>query len=299
MGYSVTVRGRVQLDASREPDAVESLRNLVWRGEDLDGPGLDLSDLVTICGAAMSRDGDFLAFRPDVHGDPKWSDRATAFYLALSRWVTSGEIQVTGEDDAVWSYIYDSGTVTQVGVNGYDGSSAAAPIDAADDVPSPATPPDRHLDATASEPAARLRSNRATLCCANPTPAAFGHPAPWTAPLSAPPRLQLSSETPADADGLFYLMSILDSDDRSAKDLSGMIALLEADLESPDSAEIARRARRTQMIVGVMTAAQSFSAEQLERLVGLQVELDALMIYEEVITYRPDAGRELSATIRF
>lgn len=299
MGYSVTLRGRVQLDGGREADAVDGLRTLVWRGEDLDGPAADLGDLAAICGSSMSRDGDVLVFQPDAHGDPKWSDRASAFYGALSRWVTRGEIQVTGEDGAVWSYIYNSGEVTQVGVNGYDGSTAVAAVDPADATLLAAEQAEEQLFAEADEPAARLSSNRATLCCANPTPASFGHPAPWTAAMSAPPQLPLASDAPTDTHGLFYLVSILDSDDRSAKELGEVITRLEADEDSVDSAAIARQARETRMIVGATTAMQSFSPEQLARIVRLQIELDALLIHEEVITYRTSMGTEFSATIRF
>ncbi|MFC0031891.1 hypothetical protein ACFFMM_20420 [Micromonospora chaiyaphumensis] len=73
-------------------------------------------------GASVVRDGDWIEFGYDDEGDPKWSDQATAFYVAIAPFVRSGTVHVEGEDGARWSYTYAGGQVTQQGWNGWDGS---------------------------------------------------------------------------------------------------------------------------------------------------------------------------------
>lgn len=234
-------------------------------------------------------------FEPFVDGDPKWSDRASAFYGTLGRWVADGEIRVTGEDGVEWAYMYRSGEVTQVGVNGYDGSTTAVVIDSTDAVPTSTSRVDDPVGVASDERPARLRSNRATLCCANPRPALFGHPAPWTATMSTSLRLP----PPADAHGLSYAVSVLEPNDRSARELDDLVAMLQAGEGTDELAEIVRRARLTQMVVGIATASPSFSPEQLDRILQLQIDLDALLIHEEVATYRTSGGTHLSVAIRY
>ncbi|MEK8109731.1 hypothetical protein NKG94_45390 [Micromonospora sp. M12] len=79
-------------------------------------------DLAVTARASITRDGDWLEFGADDEGDPKWSDQATALYVAIAPFVRSGTVHIEGEDGARWSYTYADGHVTQQGWNGWDGS---------------------------------------------------------------------------------------------------------------------------------------------------------------------------------
>jgi hypothetical protein len=309
MGYSVAVSGRVRLEVGREAEAFAVLKGLVWRSEDLDGSVEGFSDLAALFGAAVVREGDWVLFQPDVDGDPKWSDRATAFFSALSQWATAGEVQVAGEDGAEWSYVYGGGGVTQIGINGYDGSATAverrtAPRTTVVGMSAAGTDslPPEVLDVSprsaSDEPPPRLRSNVATLCCANPRPELFGHPAPWTSEISAWRQLRRAGDAPNDVHDLSYVVSLLASDRRSTAELGELVDQLADGYNSVDSAQLVHRLRQTQMVVAVMTESTSFTPDQLGRIHQLQPELDAVLIHEEVLTYRAGAGAEPTATVR-
>jgi hypothetical protein len=72
--------------------------------------------------ASITCDGDWIEFGYDDAGDPKWSERATAFYVAIAPFVRSGTVHIEGEHTAHWSYTYADGQITQQGWNGWDGS---------------------------------------------------------------------------------------------------------------------------------------------------------------------------------
>ncbi|GIF23789.1 hypothetical protein Ate02nite_65190 [Paractinoplanes tereljensis] len=74
-------------------------------------PSDTLAAIAWVAAASITRDGDWLEFADDAVGDPKWSDLATAFYVAISPFVRSGVVEVQGEDER-WSYTYASGTIT-------------------------------------------------------------------------------------------------------------------------------------------------------------------------------------------
>ena len=63
-------------------------------------------------GASITRDGDWIEFALDDEGDPKWSDQAAAFYVAIAPFVRSGTVEIRGEDGARWSYTYADGQVS-------------------------------------------------------------------------------------------------------------------------------------------------------------------------------------------
>ena len=205
---------------------------------------------------------------------------------------------MVGEDGVEWAYRYRAGDVSQVGVNGYDGSSTATVHSTDAPLPDVARADDLDVAETVEKPP-RLRSNMATLCCARPTPAAFGHPAPWTATLSEAPRFPLHADAPTDKNGLFSVVSLLDSDRRTALERDDLVSRLDAGPDQGDRAEISRRLGLTRMVVGVVAACSSFDGAQLDLILHLQVELDALLIYEEAISYRTSAGTELRAEIRY
>ena len=127
MGYSVEVSGTVRLPEQDEPRARELLRALMLDAED---GGLQeedrvdtLEELACFAAAACARSGDRLVFTPDCHGDPTWSDQATAFWLGLGQITHEGHVRVVGEqDDEVWTYTYTPDGVVQRGCNGWDGT---------------------------------------------------------------------------------------------------------------------------------------------------------------------------------
>jgi len=127
VGYHVRPAGRLQLPAADDVAAVAAV-TAAWaaldRGFDPAGfpPSDTLADIAWAAAAAVGRDGDWLEFDHDDEGDPKWSDRATAFYVAIAPFVRSGTLHIEGEDGASWSYSYADGRLTQEGWNGWDGS---------------------------------------------------------------------------------------------------------------------------------------------------------------------------------
>lgn len=128
MGYTMGTDGSVVLPAEVEADAFDAAGAAMaplqgWYPTDGDPDAHTLDDLARFVGAALTRDGDRLVFGTDEEGDPKWSDQATAFYLALASHVTSGEVRFVGEDGLEWRYRYENGSLRQRGINGWDGSS--------------------------------------------------------------------------------------------------------------------------------------------------------------------------------
>ncbi|MFC8301910.1 hypothetical protein [Micromonospora orduensis] len=127
MGYLVMPSGRVHLPEADEAAAVAAAAAAMsgrdgWFAPDGDPSGDALVDLAEAAGASITRDGDWIEFGFDDAGDPKWSDQATAFYLAIAPFVRSGTVHIEGEDGASWSYTYADGRATQQGWNGWDGS---------------------------------------------------------------------------------------------------------------------------------------------------------------------------------
>ncbi|MEW1587230.1 hypothetical protein AB0283_17560 [Micromonospora vinacea] len=127
VGYSVAPSGRLHLPESDDAAAVAAVQAAMaqrsgWYEPDAFPTDGTLVDLAEAARATIIRDEDWIEFGYDDDGDPKWSDRATAFYVALAPFVRSGTIQIEGEDGARWSYTYADGQVTQQGWNGWDGS---------------------------------------------------------------------------------------------------------------------------------------------------------------------------------
>ncbi|MCP3784700.1 hypothetical protein NLX85_15115 [Micromonospora sp. A3M-1-15] len=127
MGYLVRPSGRLNLPASEDVAAVAAATAAMAVRDGWYSPGVSpsddtLADMAEAAGASISRDGDWIEFGEDDQGDPKWSDQATAFYVAIAPFVRSGIVQIEGEDGARWSYTYADGRITQQGWNGWDGS---------------------------------------------------------------------------------------------------------------------------------------------------------------------------------
>ncbi|MFF5203232.1 hypothetical protein ACIP95_15175 [Micromonospora parva] len=127
MGYTVAPSGRLHLPESEDAaSAIAVQAALAERGEWYGPDGFPsdgtLVDLAEAARASIVRDGDWIEFGHDDEGDPKWSDRATAFYVAIAPFVSEGTVEIEGEDGARWSYTYADGQVTQRGWNGWDGS---------------------------------------------------------------------------------------------------------------------------------------------------------------------------------
>ncbi|WP_410815512.1 hypothetical protein [Micromonospora sp. 050-3] len=119
--------GRLNLPESDDAAAVAAVQAaLAGRGEwyepEASLSNATLADLAEAARASIVRDGDWIEFGYDDEGDPKWSNRATAFYVAVAPFVRSGTVQIEGEDGARWSYTYTNGQLTQQGWNGWDGS---------------------------------------------------------------------------------------------------------------------------------------------------------------------------------
>ncbi|MFG1892405.1 hypothetical protein ACGFIP_00070 [Micromonospora zamorensis] len=127
MGYTVMPSGRLNLPESEDGAAVAAVQTAMAGRADWYEPAAfptngTLVDLAEVARASIIRDGDWIEFGHDDEGDPKWSNRATAFYVAIAPFVRSGTVQIEGEDGARWSYTYADGQVTQQGWNGWDGS---------------------------------------------------------------------------------------------------------------------------------------------------------------------------------
>jgi hypothetical protein len=126
MGYHVRPSGRLELPAADEPAAIAAVL-AAWEtyggARYVDGNSAStVADLAEEAAAFISRDGDWIEFDEDEANDPKWSMHATAFYVAIAPFVRAGSVEIQGEDEASWSYIYAHGQITQQGWNGWDGS---------------------------------------------------------------------------------------------------------------------------------------------------------------------------------
>ncbi|MET8910193.1 hypothetical protein [Micromonospora sp. NPDC004551] len=127
MGYLVRPSGRLNLPQSDDVAAVAAVQAAMavrdgWFKPEVPPTDDTLADLAEAAGASIVRDAEWIEFGYDDEGDPKWSDQATAFYVAIAPFVRSGTVQIEGEDGARWSYTYADGQVTQEGWNGWDGS---------------------------------------------------------------------------------------------------------------------------------------------------------------------------------
>ncbi|MER6592680.1 hypothetical protein ABT214_12655 [Micromonospora purpureochromogenes] len=127
MGYNVEPSGRLNLSESDEVAAVAAVKAAMavrdgWFDPDVFPSGDTLADMAWAAAASITRDGDWIEFGHDDEGDPKWSDQATAFYVAIAPFVRSGIVHIEGEDGSRWSYTYGDGQITQQGWNGWDGS---------------------------------------------------------------------------------------------------------------------------------------------------------------------------------
>lgn len=145
MGYLVTTIGRLRLPVSQEEAALTAARQQMlatdsgWLSDDLETATLDeLAQFAASC--RLERVGDDLRCHTDEDGDPKWSEQATVFWTALAPYVGEGRIDLEGEDDERWSYLFADGAVEQVGRNGWDGAVEQAdhaddPVDVPDSRP--------------------------------------------------------------------------------------------------------------------------------------------------------------------
>ncbi|WP_446213526.1 hypothetical protein [Micromonospora sp. IBSANI012] len=127
MGYLVEPSGRLNLSESDDVAAVAAVKAAWtvrdgWFHPDVSPSSNTLADIAWAAAASVTRDGDWIEFDHDDEGDPKWSDQATAFYVAIAPFVRSGVVQIEGEDGARWFYTYADGQITQQGGNGWDGS---------------------------------------------------------------------------------------------------------------------------------------------------------------------------------
>jgi hypothetical protein len=127
VGYLVEPSGRLNLAESDDAAAVAAVKAAWvvrdgWFDPDVFPSSDTLADIAWAAAATVTRDGDWIEFSYDDEGDPKWSDQATAFYVAIAPFVRSGIVHIEGEDDARWSYTYADGQITQQGWNGWDGS---------------------------------------------------------------------------------------------------------------------------------------------------------------------------------
>ena len=127
VGYNVLPSGRLHLPESDDPAAVAAARAACaeregWFNPDLFPRTETLADIAWVGAGSIVRDGDWIEFGHS-EADPKWSEQATAFYVAIAPYVRSGAVHLHGEDGARWSYAYAAGQVTQQGWNGWDGST--------------------------------------------------------------------------------------------------------------------------------------------------------------------------------
>jgi len=126
VGYLVHPSGRLNLSESDDDAAAAAAVKVAcaerdgWFNPNEDSSSDTLTDIAWVAAASITRDGDWLEF--SVGDEPKWSDQATAFYVAIAPFVRSGIVHFDGEDDARWSYTYADGKITQQGWNGWDGS---------------------------------------------------------------------------------------------------------------------------------------------------------------------------------
>lgn len=142
MGYLVTTSGRLRLPVSQEDAALTAARQQMlatdsgWLSDDLETATLhDLAQFAASC--RLERTGEDLFCHTDEDGDPKWSEQATAFWTALAPYVGEGRVDLEGEDDERWSYLFADGSVEQMGRNGWDGTGQAGHADHPLAVPEP------------------------------------------------------------------------------------------------------------------------------------------------------------------
>lgn len=143
VGYSMRTTGRIQLPESSEHHllTVLEVRMAAHQGPfHPDEPVETLADLAEYVGAELTRDGDWVTLATDEEGDPKWSDQATAFYRGLEGWVTSGMVELVGEDGTRWGYRYAPEGVTETGETGGE-AEAAEPTAAPGPPAAPYGPP--------------------------------------------------------------------------------------------------------------------------------------------------------------
>jgi hypothetical protein len=186
MGYLVESSGRLLLPQPLEPQVltvleVELQRHQGWFHQDEIEAVDTLADLARFVGADLTRDGDWLVVATDEEGDPKWSEQATAFYAGLARWVLQGEVRFEGEDGSQWSYGYTPDGMVQEGVNGWDGSSGAAPAHVAavaGPPQAPSTPDLRSSPSPGPSPSPPPPSPPTPLPTPPPEPDAWGEPSP-------------------------------------------------------------------------------------------------------------------------
>ncbi|GAA1873597.1 hypothetical protein [Asanoa iriomotensis] len=127
MGYSVWPSGRLLLPAADEDAAVRAAKAAFatregWFTAELFEPCDALADIAWVGTAAATRHGDWVEFGRNHEHDSKWSEQATAFWVAIAPYVCSGTVHFSGEDGAEWSYSYADGRITQEGWNAWDGS---------------------------------------------------------------------------------------------------------------------------------------------------------------------------------
>jgi hypothetical protein len=126
VGYNVQPSGRLNISESDDAPAAAAIvaacaERPGWFKQDLFPQSETLADIAWIGAASIKRDGEWIDFALS-DGDPKWSEQATAFYVALAPFVRSGVVHFDGEDGSTWSYTYAGGQITQQGWNGWDGS---------------------------------------------------------------------------------------------------------------------------------------------------------------------------------
>ena len=131
MGYLVTTSGRLRIPVSQEDAALTAARQQMltadsgWLSDDLETATLDeLAQFAASC--RLERVGDDLLCHTDEDGDPKWSEQATVFWTALAPYAGQGRVDLEGEDDERWSYIFADGAVEQVGRNCWDSTGEQA-----------------------------------------------------------------------------------------------------------------------------------------------------------------------------
>ncbi|RLK09559.1 hypothetical protein DER29_6085 [Micromonospora sp. M71_S20] len=119
--------GRLHLPAADDAAAVCAVK-AVWATQGDRGrlggsdPAETLADIAWEAAASAKRGGDWIEFSFDEAGDPKWSDAATAFYVAIGPFVREGTVHINGGDGSRWSYTYADGRIAQQGWNGWDAS---------------------------------------------------------------------------------------------------------------------------------------------------------------------------------
>lgn len=129
---------------------------------DPDQPVDTLAELAEYVGVELVRDGDWLTLATDEDGDPKWSDQAAAFYRGLEGWVSSGIVELVGEDGSRWGYRYTPEGLSETGENGRGETPTATPTATAAPAPTPVQHPSG-LPAPREEPTGPPGGSRTLL----------------------------------------------------------------------------------------------------------------------------------------